>query len=197
VISRVFEPFFTTKAIGKGTGLGLSQVYGFARQSGGGVRIVSTPGRGAEIRLYLPPLDRLSELEIVERGISPYPQVAARRILLVEDDPGVAAIALDLLMAMGMDVATADTGPRALEMLQVERFDLMLSDVAMPGGMTGIELARVCAGRWPDMRIVLTSGYAGEDVDEALSDAPWPFLRKPYSGAQLADILGQVPAGAE
>lgn len=197
VLTRVFEPFFTTKAIGKGTGLGLSQVYGFARQSGGGVRIASTPGRGTEIRLYLPPLDRQSEMETVARGASPYPQVAARRILLVEDDPGVAAIALELLTAMGMDVASADTAPRALEMLKVEGFDLMLSDVVMPGGMTGIELARECSKNWPDMRIVLTSGYAGEDVDEALADAPWPFLRKPYSGEQLAEILGQVPAGAE
>ena len=197
VISRVFEPFFTTKAIGKGTGLGLSQVYGFARQSGGGVRIASTIGRGTEIRLYLPPLDLESEPETAARGASPYPQVATRRVLLVEDDPGVAAIALDLLTAMGMDVASADTAPRALDMLKVERFDLMLSDVVMPGGMTGIELARECSKKWPDMRIVLTSGYAGEDVDEALSDAPWPFLRKPYSGEQLAEILGQVPAGAE
>jgi PAS domain S-box-containing protein len=197
VLTRVFEPFFTTKAIGKGTGLGLSQVYGFARQSGGGARIASTLGRGTEIRLYLPPQDRLNEPETGARDASPYPQVAARRILLVEDDPGVAAIALDLLTAMGMDVATADTAPRALEMLKVERFDLMLSDVVMPGGMTGIELARECSKKWPDMRIVLTSGYAGEDVDEALSDAPWPFLRKPYSGEQLAEILGQVPAGAE
>ena len=197
VLTRVFEPFFTTKAIGKGTGLGLSQVYGFARQSGGGARIASTLGRGTEIRLYLPPQDRLNEPETTGRDTSPYPQVAARRILLVEDDPGVAAIALDLLTAMGMDVATADTAPRALEMLKVERFDLMLSDVVMPGGMTGIELARECSKKWPDMRIVLTSGYAGEDVDEALSDAPWPFLRKPYSGEQLAEILGQVPAGAE
>ena len=197
VLTRVFEPFFTTKAIGKGTGLGLSQVYGFARQSGGGVRVASTLGRGTEIRLYLPPLDRLHAPETTAKGTSPYPQVTARRILLVEDDAGVAAIALDLLTAMGMDVASADTAPRALEMLRVERFDLMLSDVVMPGGMTGIELARVCATEWPDMRIVLTSGYAGEDVDEALSDAPWPFLRKPYSGEQLAEILGQVPAGAE
>ncbi|RZJ25142.1 MAG: response regulator, partial [Brevundimonas sp.] len=131
------------------------------------------------------------------RVTSPYPLVAARRVLLVEDDAGVAAIALDLLTAMGMDVATAEAAPRALEMLKAERFDLMLSDVVMPGGMTGIELARICAREWPDMRIVLTSGYAGEDVDEALSDAPWPFLRKPYSGEQLAEILGQVPAGAE
>ena len=197
VLTRVFEPFFTTKAIGKGTGLGLSQVYGFARQSGGGVRVASTVGRGTEIRLYLPPLDQLHALEAASREPSPYPQVATRRILLVEDDAGVAAIALELLTAMGMDVASADTAPRALEMLKVERFDLMLSDVVMPGGMTGIELARICAAEWPDMRIVLTSGYAGEDVDEALSDAPWPFLRKPYSGEQLAEILGQVPAGAE
>jgi PAS domain S-box-containing protein len=197
VLSRVFEPFFTTKAIGKGTGLGLSQVYGFARQSGGGVRVASTLGRGSEIRLYLPPLDRVDEPETESRSASPYAPIPARRILLVEDDVGVAAIALDLLTAMGMDVAAADTAPRALEMLKVERFDLMLSDVVMPGGMTGIELARVCARDWPDMRIVLTSGYAGEDVDEALSDAPWPFLRKPYSGEQLAEILGQVPAGAD
>lgn len=197
VLSRVFEPFFTTKAIGKGTGLGLSQVYGFARQSGGGVRVASTLGRGSEIRLYLPPLDRVDEPETESRSTSPYTPIPARRILLVEDDVSVAAIALDLLTAMGMDVATADTAPRALEMLKIERFDLMLSDVVMPGGMTGIELARVCARDWPDMRIVLTSGYAGEDVDEALSDAPWPFLRKPYSGEQLAEILGQVPAGAD
>lgn len=193
VLSRVFEPFFTTKAVGKGTGLGLSQVYGFARQSGGGVRVASTVGRGTEFRLYLPPLDRAEDIGSATRAVSPYPQVGARRILLVEDDPGVAAIALDLLTAMGMEVASADTAPRALEMLRVESFDLMLSDVVMPGGMTGIELARVCATEWPDMRIVLTSGYAGDDVDEALSNAPWPFLRKPYSGEQLAEILGQVP----
>ena len=197
VLSRVFEPFFTTKAVGKGTGLGLSQVYGFARQSGGGVRVASTVGRGTEFRLYLPPLDRAEDTSSVTCDASPYPQVGARRILLVEDDPGVAAIALDLLTAMGMEVASADTAPRALEMLRVETFDLMLSDVVMPGGMTGIELARVCATEWPDMRIVLTSGYAGDDVDEALSDAPWPFLRKPYSGEQLAEILGQVPARAD
>ncbi|WP_420478023.1 PAS domain S-box protein [Brevundimonas sp. FT23028] len=197
VISRVFEPFFTTKAVGKGTGLGLSQVYGFARQSGGGIRVASTLGRGTEFRLYLPPLDRADENDADVRDTTPFPRVAARRVLLVEDDPGVAAIALDLLTAMGMDVAAADNAPRALEMLRIERFDLMLSDVVMPGGMTGIELARVCAKEWPDMRIVLTSGYAGDDVDEALSDAPWPFLRKPYSGEQLAGILGQVPAVAD
>lgn len=194
VLTRVFEPFFTTKAVGKGTGLGLSQVYGFARQSGGGVGITSTPGKATEIRLYLPPIDRQPEPERIAAVTADYPPVETRRVLLVEDDPGVAAIALELLNGMGMDVVAADSGPRALDMLKVERFDLMLSDVVMPGGMTGIELAKICARTWPDMRIVLTSGYAGDDVDEALADAPWPFLRKPYSGAQLAEILGQVPA---
>lgn len=194
VIGRVFEPFFTTKAVGKGTGLGLSQVYGFARQSGGGVGVDSTLGEGTEIRLYLPPLDspraRTAPAAKPERRST----LAGRTMLLVEDDAGVQAIALELLEGLGLRVRTADTAPRALEILKGERFDMMLSDVVMPGGMTGIELARLCAREHPAMRIVLTSGYAGDDVDAALADAPWPFLRKPYSGQQLADILGDRPA---
>ncbi|HST90656.1 MAG TPA: response regulator, partial [Brevundimonas sp.] len=118
--------------------------------------------------------------------------VRGRRLLLVEDDVGVAAIALELLEGMGMEVRLADTAPGALDLLKTERFDVMLSDIVMPGGMTGIELARQCERDHPHMRIVLTSGYAGEDVDAALADAPWPFLRKPYSGEQLARVLGDV-----
>lgn len=196
VIERAFEPFFTTKAVGKGTGLGLSQVYGFARQSGGGVRIASTPGEGTQIRIFLPPIHRherapssATEDPITGAGL------AGRRLLLVEDDPGVAAVALELLETLGLEVQTADTGPRALEALEAGPFDMMLSDVVMPGGMTGIELARRCARDYPGMRIVLTSGYAGEDVDKALADAPWPFLRKPYSGEQLAQALGARRGG--
>lgn len=194
VIGRVFEPFFTTKAIGKGTGLGLSQVYGFARQSGGGVRIASTPGRGSEIRVYLPPLERSESLVAEAPQAAETFALAGRRLLLVEDDAGVADVALELLQSMGMEVSVAETAPQALDRLKTETFDVMLSDVVMPGGMTGIELARECARRWPDMRIVLTSGYAGEDVDEALSDAPWPFLRKPYSSEELARALGETPS---
>ncbi|GAA0644465.1 PAS domain S-box protein [Brevundimonas lenta] len=196
VVGRVFEPFFTTKAIGKGTGLGLSQVYGFARQSGGGVRVASTQGKGTEIRLYLPPIDRSVDLAIDPARMKLDASVAGRRLLLVEDDPWVAAVALELLESMGMEVSLVDTARQALEVLAIEAFDVMLSDVVMPGGMTGIELARESARQWPDMRIVLTSGYAGEDVDEALSKAPWPFLRKPYSREQLAEALGETPADA-
>ena len=189
VIDRVFEPFFTTKPIGKGTGLGLSQVYGFARQSGGGVHIASSPGRGSEIRLYLPPL-------IADKA-APSPEPAdvdaalpnGHRLLLVEDDADVAAIALDQLESFGLDVEWVENGPEALKALERARFDVMLTDVVMPGGMSGVDLARQAARDWPQMRIVLTSGYVGDDVDQVLADTPWPFLRKPYSPEQLRAVL--------
>ena len=195
VIERVFEPFFTTKAVGKGTGLGLSQVYGFARQSGGGVRVTSRVGRGTEVRLYLPPLTETERAESAPAPAELRVVAAGRRLLLVEDDPGVAAVAQELLEGLGLEVRSAENGPQALELLRKERFDVMLTDVVMPGGMTGIELARQSARTWPDMKIILTSGYAGDDVDAALADAPWPFVRKPYSGEQLAAVLGDLPTG--
>ncbi|MGQ2992297.1 MAG: PAS domain S-box protein [Brevundimonas sp.] len=193
--ARVFEPFFTTKPVGKGTGLGLSQVYGFARQSGGGVEIRSTVGKGTEIRLYLPPLDgpdaaapRSAEPDAADlKGLS---------ILVVEDDVQVAEMAMAQLAGLGLKAALAATGDEALAVLARRRFDLMMSDVVMPGGMTGIELARICAGRWPEMKILLTSGYAGEDVDAALADAPWRLLPKPYSGDQLRQALGREVSSA-
>jgi PAS domain S-box-containing protein len=193
---RVFEPFFTTKAVGKGTGLGLSQVYGFAHQSGGGVRITSAVGEGTEIRVYLPPAP-------VEPGEAvPAPSIVGtidegQRLLLVEDDAGVAAIAVDLLTGMGLEVEAVETGAEALAALSEGRFDIMLSDVVMPGGMTGIELARQAAALHPGLRILLTSGYAGDDVDDALADTPWPFVRKPYSGDDLARALGRARTPAE
>ena len=99
---------------------------------------------------------------------------------------------MELLKGLGLEVRAVETGPAALAALKTDRFDIMLSDVVMPGGMTGIELARTCSRTHPDMRIVLTSGYAGDDVDAALSDAPWPFLRKPYSVEQLGRVLGDL-----
>ena len=192
VIARVFEPFFTTKAVGKGTGLGLSQVYGFARQSGGAAHITSTVGLGAEIKLYLPPLAEDPTPAIEAGPAATQAMRAGRRLLLVEDDASVTVVALELLESLGLEVRAVETAPQALDLLKRERFDIMLSDVVMPGGMTGIELARRCERDHPDMRVVLTSGYAGDDVDAALADAPWPFLRKPYSGDQLARILGDL-----
>ncbi len=189
VLHRVFEPFFTTKAVGKGTGLGLSQVYGFARQSGGGVKITSKPDQGTEIRLYLRPAP-LAATEATASASSAADVIqGGQRLLLVEDDVSVAAIAVDQLAGLGFEVEPVETGAEALSALARTTFDIMLSDVVMPGGMTGIELARTAAGLYPALRIVLTSGYAGEDVDNALAGAPWPFIRKPYSGQDLARVL--------
>ncbi|WP_396595530.1 PAS domain S-box protein [Brevundimonas sp. R86498] len=196
VLRRVFEPFFTTKTVGKGTGLGLSQVYGFARQSGGGIKVTSVVGEGTEIQLYLPPAPAETDREPAGTAAPVETIEQGQRLLLVEDDAGVAAIAVDLLAGLGFHVETAESGAEALLALGGSPFDIMLSDVVMPGGMTGIELARKAAGLYPTLRIVLTSGYAGEDVDKALSDAPWPFLRKPYSGEELARALGRVTGGA-
>lgn len=187
-LQRVFEPFFTTKSVGKGTGLGLSQVYGFARQSGGGVRIRSDVGQGTEIRLYLPPL--AGRPGVVTGETAALPEPAGSALLLVEDDADVAAIATDILSEGGFNVRHAENAAAALALMDHQRFDIMLSDVVMPGGMSGVELARRCAERWPEMKVVLTSGYPGEG--ETLRDTPWPFLPKPYSADQLRRVLGRA-----
>ncbi|MBJ7319279.1 MAG: response regulator, partial [Brevundimonas sp.] len=120
------------------------------------------------------------------------------RMLLVEDDASVAAVALDLLESFGLEVVLAESGPDALKALQAARFDIMLTDIVMPGGMSGVDLARQAARDWPDMRIALTSGYVGDDVDQVLADTPWPFLRKPYSTEQLRSIIdGRASLPAE
>jgi CheY-like chemotaxis protein len=189
---RVFEPFFTTKAVGRGTGLGLSQVYGFARQSGGGVRIESTPGKGATVDIYLPPADRADTARI--EPVATPAAAGSGRLLLVEDDPGVTTVAVDLLTMHGLDVTTAENGPEALSRLETGTFDIMLTDVVMPGGMSGIALARRAAALYPAMRILLASGYAGDEVDRELRGAPWPLLRKPYSGDELFEALTRARA---
>ncbi|WP_426019910.1 PAS domain S-box protein [Brevundimonas sp. DWR2-3-1b1] len=192
---RVFEPFFTTKGVGKGTGLGLSQVYGFARQSGGGVHIESEPGQGAEICLYLPPLSAEDAVAApVAASGDDAPLAEGGRMLLVEDDPGVAAVALEILEGFGLEVDWAENGDDALKFLHADRFDVMLTDVVMPGGMSGVELARTAAVQWPELRIALTSGYVGEDVDAVLADTTWPLLRKPYSSDQLRALLERMSA---
>jgi PAS domain S-box-containing protein len=198
VINRAFEPFFTTKPVGKGTGLGLSQVYGFARQSGGGVAIESTPHLGTTVTVYLPVAAERAEAAALPASRGAQTPGAALRVLLVEDDPAVAAIAEALLRDLGHAVERAEAAEAALELLRGETgFDLLLTDVIMPGGMNGVQLARAAVTLRPGLAVVLTSGYAGEAIDEALVEAPWPFLRKPYAGAELAALLSGVKAAAE
>jgi PAS domain S-box-containing protein len=190
VLARVFEPFFTTKPVGKGTGLGLAQVYGFARQSGGDADVFSAPGQGTRVALRLPRVAPVPSRP-AEPSAPTAVSVDGLAVLLVEDDPQVGQLAESLLADQGCVVARASSAGPALELLRgPTAFDVLLTDVVMPGGVNGVELARQAAALRPGLKIVLTSGYVGEALDGTLGDAPWPLLRKPYTAEQLVAALG-------
>lgn len=184
VAARAFDPFFTTKEEGKGTGLGLSMVYGFARQSGGTARIESAPGRGTVVRLALPATAKGPAADI------PAPEAADGdagpvRLLVVEDNALVLMATVEGLVQEGFEVLTADHGAAALELLEQDSaFDVIVSDVVMPYGVSGIDLARRVRERWPHIRVLLTSGYSPESLTGLGSDAA--VLPKPFTPDQLA-----------
>jgi len=190
VASRIFEPFFTTKEIGKGSGLGLSQVYGFVRQSGGEISVNSVPGQGAVFEIYLP----RSQAALSPRGAGGETGEVVRgseRVLVVEDDPAVLAMAVETLEGLGYQVTTADTAAAALKRLKGRKaFDLLFSDVVMPGGVNGVQLAHLALQERPELKVLLTSGYVG---DEAASWAnEFPMIDKPYLGPALAAKIRAV-----
>ncbi len=193
VLQRAFEPFFTTKAVGKGTGLGLSTIYGFVQSLGGTATIYSEEGRGTTVNLYLPRLmDAVAAPATSEE--QQVPQGRGECVLLVEDNAEVRLVALQRLESLGYKVIEAEDGPTALDELQSgQRIDVVFSDVVMPGGMSGLDLSRVVAARWPAVKVVLTSGYA-EDVlrDHGAEAALTRILRKPYSRAEMARALRQA-----
>ncbi len=192
VLPHVFEPFFTTKDVGKGSGLGLSMIYGFARQSGGGVRIYTEMGKGTEVRVYLPRADRdASAAEPAETEAAVEVTSGRERILLVEDKAEVRAMAARLLASLGYQVIEADSGVSALAM--VERglsFDLLFTDIVMPGNVTGIDVAQAVRRRRPGLPILLTSGFSDPEMLHAEAKALGvQVLRKPYRKAELAQYL--------
>lgn len=191
-IARVFEPFFTTKALGRGTGLGLSQVYGFTRQSGGAATVDSKPRKGSSVCLYLPCMaaDALPHtLAEPETRVSGGPRL---RVLLVEDDAQVAELVEAMLLDLGHEVRQAKHANAALALLRAGTpFDLMLTDLIMPGDKSGVELAREAVTLRPSLPVVLSSGYTGE-VLSAAEDTPWPLLRKPYGRQQLAEVIAEL-----
>jgi len=197
VKARVFEPFFTTKDVGKGTGLGLAQVYGFARQSGGQVMIDSVVGEGTAITLLLP-----RSHQPLAAGVAPQRRGQAavaepgRCVLLVEDDGEVAQLIADMLRSLGYEVVHAMSARSALGALaDGRRIDLVLSDVMMPGGTNGIELAREIRLRRPGLPVLLCSGFA-ESVAGQADALGIPLLRKPYSIEELRAALEQQLAVA-
>ena len=188
VLSRIFEPFFTTKGVGKGTGLGLSQVYGFGRASGGDVRVRSVLGQGTTVSIYLPRTAKTPR-PIGGAAAEDAPHDAGGgRILMVEDDVGVADLVSEMLRELGYDVAHAPSAVVALDMLEADpKVDFVFSDMVMPGGMNGMELAREVARRRPDLPVLLTTGFS--DAAEAAAREGLRLLLKPYRIDALAAAL--------
>ena len=195
VLAHVFEPFFTTKEVGKGSGLGLPQVYGFAKQSGGSVRIESEVNRGTTVVLTLPRTDRApATAEAPGRGHQD-PDKACGSILLVEDDDEVASLVNEMLRELGYQVTRASSAEAALGALADARtIDILFSDIMMPGRMNGLDLAREVQRRRPGLPVLLTSGYADAAVRDAGREGI-RVLRKPYDLHTLAETLGEVIKG--
>jgi signal transduction histidine kinase/CHASE3 domain sensor protein/ActR/RegA family two-component response regulator len=191
VRDRAFEPFFTTKGAAKGSGLGLSMVYGFAKQSGGHVKIYSEEGRGTTVRLYLPPAK--GNVEALAEHRSPSPG-GIETILVVEDDQLVRNFVVTQLKSFGYQTVIASSGAEALAKVDAgQPFDLLFTDVIMPGGMNGKELAEVVAQRRPGMKILYTSGYTDNAmIEHGRLDHGALLLSKPYRRSQLAQMIRQA-----
>jgi signal transduction histidine kinase/CheY-like chemotaxis protein len=207
---RVFEPFFTTKEVGKGTGLGLSAVYGFVRQAGGSVQIESAPGFGTTVNLLLPESarrDPVATYPTTVQGAAAQAAAAAQGaavqmvrarglVLVVEDDALVRMVTVDGLREAGLEVIVAEDAPEALRVLEETgaSLDAVVTDVVMPRGMSGIDLARVVRRRWPELALVVTTGYSATDIQTDELPVRHGILMKPFSIEELVDLLAHLIA---
>jgi two-component system NtrC family sensor kinase len=188
---RIFEPFFTTKQPGHGTGLGLSQVFGFAKQSGGEVAVASEVGKGSIFTLYLPRTAGSGKSRQTPTADATAIDGSGMSVLVVEDNAEVGRFATDALAELGYTTRLVGNAVHALEELTAgaEHFDAVFTDVVMPG-MTGIELAQEVHRRYPDLPVVLTSGYS--HVLSEHGSYGFELLQKPYSIEQLSRVLHRV-----
>ena len=194
-LARVFEPFFTTKRFGLGSGLGLSMTHSFARQSGGGIVIRSRPGEGTTVRMVLPLAQPESRDETALEDVPA--AYGGELVLLVEDEPNVRRVVRQQLIDLGHPVIEAENGAQALAMIdQVADIAVLVSDIVMPGGINGRQLAALVRQRRPATRIVLMSGYAEEDADSGLHSGgdALPVLAKPFVRQDLARVLQRALA---
>jgi CheY-like chemotaxis protein len=187
----VFDPFFTTKGASKGSGLGLSQVYGFAHQSGGTVTIESELGAGTRVTLYLP---RALEAAAAAAPEEASETAAGGRVLLVEDNPEVADVSVSMLDDLGYRVVSVSDAAAALDALDRDDFDLVISDIVMAGNMDGLALGRAVRERAPGLPVLLVTGFS-RMLDEA--GAEFTVLRKPFKLADLSRTAAHLIARAK
>jgi CheY-like chemotaxis protein len=197
VIARAFDPFFTTKPLGEGTGLGLSMVYGFARQSGGQVRITSEPGNGAQVSIYLPRFRG-------EPGAAPAPADAetvqpggGETVLLVDDEATVRMLVREVLDERGYQILEAEDGNSGLEILRSSRrIDLLITDVGLPGGLNGRQLADAAILLRPELKILFITGYAENAViGKARLTPGMHVMIKPFSLEILGRRIREIISG--
>ncbi|MEA2983378.1 MAG: hypothetical protein QOF09_5201, partial [Alphaproteobacteria bacterium] len=192
---RAFDPFFTTKGLGRGTGLGLSQVYGFVRQSGGHVRIYSEVGHGTTVKIYLPRHAGAEDMpERDQRAPNAARAIGSETILVVEDDEALRSYTTEILAELGYRVLAAPNGSSALDMLENSQIDLLFTDVVMPGGMNGRQLADEAVRRRPGLKVLFTTGYTRNAiVHHGRLDAGVQMIGKPFSfhelGAKVRTLL--------
>jgi NO-binding membrane sensor protein with MHYT domain/CheY-like chemotaxis protein len=195
VVKRAFEPFFTTKPVGKGSGLGLSMVYGFIKQSNGHIKIYSEAGQGTSVKMYFPRSSALPSAAAAAARLKA-PPGGTERILVVEDEDAVRAIVGEQLRGLGYDVQLAGDAEQALVLLRAQRFDLMLTDVVMPGRLNGKGLADEVERSWPGTRVVFMSGYSENALKgDGRLDRGVMLLAKPHQKADLARIIRSALSG--
>jgi CheY-like chemotaxis protein len=187
---KIFEPFFTTKEVGKGTGLGLSMVYGFVKQSGGNIKVYSEEGHGTTLKIYLPRAGAQADA-IAPTSSDFHIDVGTETILVVEDDPFVRTSVLTQLQSLGYKTLSAANGAEAIAIADGgAQFDLLFTDVIMPGKMTGRQLAQEMAKRRSSLKVLYTSGYTEDAViHHGRLDPDVLLLAKPYRKLELARMI--------
>jgi CheY-like chemotaxis protein len=199
VQERAFDPFFTTKEVGAGSGLGLSMVYGFVKQSNGHVQIYSEAGHGTTVRIYLPQAENKPAVVPPQAERSGMEALKARgeTVLVVEDEPRVRRLTVKRLQDLGYSILEAADGPQALRVLEERSdIDLVFTDIILPNGLTGADVARYVHENRPGIKVLFTSGYAEPDlVKQGLAKGAF-WLKKPYTAASLAETLRTILDGA-
>jgi CheY-like chemotaxis protein len=196
-MDKIFDPFFTTKEVGKGTGLGLATVYGIVRQHNGWITVSSEPNQGTTFQIYLPAITKTAPHPPAALPAAKLPR-GTGTILVVEDEAPVRGLVCQLLKRLGYTVIPAANGAEALELWRQQKgkISLVLTDIIMPGGMTGHQLASQMAAEEPKLKVIFTSGYTGAPTTTGIPlNEGENFIRKPFDPEALAEIIQRKMTG--